>query len=156
MNRKKHKQAHTSAPRGKRIRVVMKDGREFVDKFIERRPHDVVFEGRTVAAGEIQSFTIYRQLDANSPCCGKIDYRSEETATKAAKSMARKKGEDYGAYKCDEGAWHVGHSRKSIEISFEGLPTKAQIADALKRAGLNPSDHVAAITKQIKRVVRRK
>jgi hypothetical protein len=51
---------HTHAPRGKRIRVVLKDGSVFVDKFIERRAHDVVFAERTVRAGLIKSFTIWR------------------------------------------------------------------------------------------------
>lgn len=51
---------HTHAPRGKRIRVVLKDGSEFVDKFIERRSHDIVFAERTIAVALIRSFTIWR------------------------------------------------------------------------------------------------
>jgi len=55
------KQAHSSAPRGKKIRVVLKDGTEFVDKFIERRPSTVVFAEHVVRVGDMKSFTIYRE-----------------------------------------------------------------------------------------------
>jgi len=51
---------HTHAPRGKRIRVVLKDGSSFVDKFIEHRSKDVVFAGRVVRLELIKSFTIWR------------------------------------------------------------------------------------------------
>jgi hypothetical protein len=56
----RHKKPHTHAPRGKRIRVVLKDGTEFVDKFLERRSKQIVFSERSVAIGLIESFTIWR------------------------------------------------------------------------------------------------
>ncbi len=58
---------HTHAPRGKRIRVRLKDGSVFVDKFIERRSHDIVFAERVVRAATIKSFTIWRTSPYQSP-----------------------------------------------------------------------------------------
>lgn len=63
----RQKQAHTHAPRGKRIYVVLKTGERFVDKFIERRPHHIVFAQRTVAVASIKSFTIYRPMPPHRP-----------------------------------------------------------------------------------------
>lgn len=64
---------HTSAPRGKRIYVVLKNGETFVDKFIERRPHHIVFAGRVVEATDIQKFAFYRepQVSKTNPKTGK-------------------------------------------------------------------------------------
>lgn len=54
---------HTSAPRGKRIHVTLKDGTKFIDKFIERTPNHVVFENRRVWAGDIKAFKIYKEIN---------------------------------------------------------------------------------------------
>lgn len=113
MSRKKRKQAHTVVPRGKRVRVVLKDKTEFVGKFIERRSHDLVFEGRTVLARDVESLTIYRvPPHLLRQCDGKIDYKSEATATEAARRMEQKTGDKYDAYECQlvVGHWHIGHA----------------------------------------------
>lgn len=54
------RQCHTSAPRGKRIRVVLKDGTTFVDRFLEGTGKFVVFFERKVVRGDIKEFTICR------------------------------------------------------------------------------------------------
>lgn len=52
---------HTSCPRGKRVRVVLKDGTEFVDKFMEHTAgHLVIFAAHQVRQGDIKIFTILR------------------------------------------------------------------------------------------------
>ena len=54
-------QGHSSCRRGKRVRVVMKDGTVFIAKFIEKKPNQrIFFEDRIVRAGDIKSFTIVR------------------------------------------------------------------------------------------------
>jgi hypothetical protein len=155
MNRKKHKQAHTTVPRGKRVRVVLKDGSEFVDKFIERRPHDLVFEGRTVPARDIQSLTIYRvPPHLLRQCDGKIDYKSEETAAEAARRMEGKTGDKYDAYPCQlvAGHWHIGHAKpEPVTLTFEGMPTTEQLTEALKGTGVKPGEVLAKIERALKR-----
>lgn len=74
------KMPHTHAPRGKRIRVVLKSGEEFVDKFIERLPHEVIFAERIVATADIKSFTIYRERPVKTnPKSGKNRKRIKVT-----------------------------------------------------------------------------
>jgi hypothetical protein len=51
---------HARTYTGKRVRVVLKDGTVFVDKFVEAKSRTVTFEGRTVLRGAIKSFTIWR------------------------------------------------------------------------------------------------
>jgi hypothetical protein len=51
---------HTSAPKGKRVRVVLRNGEVFVDKFVERTARHVVFETRAVRTRDLKSFTITR------------------------------------------------------------------------------------------------
>lgn len=52
---------HTSAPRGKRVFVVMKDGKRFTDKFIENTGNWVIFEDHRVRKGDIRVFAINRK-----------------------------------------------------------------------------------------------
>jgi hypothetical protein len=52
---------HTSTYTGKRVRVVLKDGTVFVDKFVEAKSRTVIFEKHQVTRGEIRSLTIFRQ-----------------------------------------------------------------------------------------------
>lgn len=53
---------HTTARKGKRINVILKSGRRFVDKLIERKSKYYVFEreGR-VFCDDIRSFSISRE-----------------------------------------------------------------------------------------------
>lgn len=55
---------HTTARKGKRINVILNDGRTFVDKLVENKSQHYIFEkeGR-VAKSDIRSFAIYRQKD---------------------------------------------------------------------------------------------
>lgn len=155
--RRKHKQAHTAVPRGKRVRVVLKDGTEFVDKFIDRRPHDVVFETRSEKIADIQSMTIYRMPPHLLRHCGdKVDYKSEETARKSAEAMQRKTGDKYDAYNCEVNSshWHIGHSRQEVKIEFDHVPTPAELSDALKRAGLDPKQLLPTIKAAIRKAHR--
>lgn len=155
MNRKKRKQAHTVVARGKRVRVVLKDGTEFVDKFIERRPHDLIFEGRKVAAADVQSLTIYRAPPhLLRQCDGKVDYKGEGTALEAARRMGGKTGDEYDAYECKlvAGHWHIGHALpEPITLTFDGMPTVGQLAEALKGTGVKPEAVLAKIKRALKR-----
>ena len=54
------KAPHTSAPRGKRLRIVMRDGTIIVDHFIERTGQFVVTEHHRLRGRDIKSFTIQR------------------------------------------------------------------------------------------------
>jgi hypothetical protein len=55
------KTPHTCCRRGKRVHVVLKDGTEFIAKFIERTGRFCLFEGgRRIARGEITVFTIVK------------------------------------------------------------------------------------------------
>lgn len=54
------KTPHTSVRRGKRVRVVMKDGLLFIDKFLENTKRFVIFENHEVRKGDIKSFGIYK------------------------------------------------------------------------------------------------
>ncbi len=51
---------HTTAAKGKRVMVILKDGSRFVDKFIESKSKQYLFKGRKVAARDIRSMSIYR------------------------------------------------------------------------------------------------
>ncbi len=57
---------HTTARKGKRIHVILNNGRSFVDKLVENKSTHYVFEreGR-VAKNDIRSFSIYRQKEAS-------------------------------------------------------------------------------------------
>lgn len=52
------KTPHTQTRRGKRVRVELKSGEVFVDKFLERtRKKLLIFEGRTVRVGDVKAFS---------------------------------------------------------------------------------------------------
>lgn len=52
---------HTSARKGKRVIVTLKDGTRFVDKFVERTGKGVVLEKHGLVLGrELRAMTIYR------------------------------------------------------------------------------------------------
>jgi len=51
---------HTSCARGKRVRVTLRSGGSFVDRFIEKTSRSVVFENRKVDRSDIKSFTIWK------------------------------------------------------------------------------------------------
>ena len=51
---------HTSTIRGKKVRVKLRSGEVFIDKFLERTKSYVFFEGRgKVMKGDIVSFSNY-------------------------------------------------------------------------------------------------
>jgi hypothetical protein len=52
---------HSSTYKGKRVYVILRDGTEFVDKFIDKKGRFVYFEthGR-VRTSELRVFTIYK------------------------------------------------------------------------------------------------
>ena len=52
---------HTAAKKGKRVKVILKSGEEFVDKFIDRKSRYVTFEKRRVLKGDIKSFSIFKK-----------------------------------------------------------------------------------------------
>jgi hypothetical protein len=153
MGNKKHKQAHSIVPRGKRVLVVLKDGNRFVDKFIERRPHELVFEGRTEQRANIESMTIYRvPPHVQRACEGKIDYKSEPTARAAVTRMSAKKGERFDAYECELcGGWHIGHSIQPINLEFKDMPSAAELAKALKGTGVDPKMVMSKIKGALKK-----
>jgi hypothetical protein len=64
--RKKRKQAHTVAPMGKRVLVVLKTGERFVDKFKGKKGRRVFFDGQCVEKENIKSMTIYRQIETQA------------------------------------------------------------------------------------------
>jgi hypothetical protein len=58
------KMPHTGCPRGKRVRVVLRDGQVMIDKFWERTNRQLIFgvppEQTHVAIRDVKSFTICR------------------------------------------------------------------------------------------------
>ena len=54
------KTPHTAVKKGKRVKVVLKSGEEFVDKFVDRKSRYVTFENRKVLKGDIKSFAIFK------------------------------------------------------------------------------------------------
>lgn len=62
------KTPHTITRRGKTVRVALKNGEVFEDKFIERTAKKVlIFEsGRRVKAGDVKSFSDRRLLQSVS------------------------------------------------------------------------------------------
>ncbi len=56
------KTPHTSAKQGKRIKVVMKDGTIFIDKYLGKKSTKVMFDNHTVVRGNIKSFTIFKEV----------------------------------------------------------------------------------------------
>lgn len=51
---------HTGAPKGKRVRVVLRNGQSFIAKFIERKSKYVVFDDRKILTKDLVSMTIVR------------------------------------------------------------------------------------------------
>jgi len=51
---------HTAVKKGKRVKVILKSGEVFVDKFIDRKSRYVAFETRKVLKGDIKSFAIFK------------------------------------------------------------------------------------------------
>lgn len=47
--------------KGKRVKVTLKNGDMFVDKFVDRKSRYVAFENRTVLKGDIKSFAIFKK-----------------------------------------------------------------------------------------------
>ena len=55
---------HNSTYKGKRVYVQLKDGTEFVDKFLDKKGHYCFFELRgKVRRRDIKVFTIYRNRE---------------------------------------------------------------------------------------------
>jgi hypothetical protein len=56
-----HKTPHTSVRKGKRVRIVLRDGEEIIDKFDNGTDRFVFLEGgRKIEKVTIRSFGIYR------------------------------------------------------------------------------------------------
>jgi hypothetical protein len=51
---------HTSAPKGKRIRVVLRNGDVFIDKFVDHKSGVVRFKEHSIRTSDLKSFTIVR------------------------------------------------------------------------------------------------
>lgn len=57
------KTPHTVTARGRIVRVELKDGTVFEDRFLERtRKKVLIFEGRRVKAGDVKAFSDRRRL----------------------------------------------------------------------------------------------
>ncbi len=56
----RRKQAHTQAPPGKRVMVVLKNGERFIDKFLRKEKHTCIFAEHTIKTADMKSMTIYR------------------------------------------------------------------------------------------------
>lgn len=58
---------HTSTRRGTRVRIVLKDGRVIVDKFIEKKGRFIQLKNETIRTGDVKSFSIYRHGPNTDP-----------------------------------------------------------------------------------------
>lgn len=56
------KTPHSSCRRGKKVRLILRDGTVIVSKFVENKGHDVVLESGVYGMGEIRAFSIYKPL----------------------------------------------------------------------------------------------
>lgn len=55
------KTPHTAVYKGKRVKVILRDGEEFIDKFVDRKSRFVIFENHSkVLRGSIKSFAIIK------------------------------------------------------------------------------------------------
>lgn len=52
---------HTAVKKGKRVKVVLKSGETFIDKFMDRKARYVIFENHKVEKGNIKSFSIFKK-----------------------------------------------------------------------------------------------
>lgn len=55
------KAPHTTFYRGKRVRIVLRNGQVIIDRFVERTGHYVVFENNRLRGRDIRSATIYKE-----------------------------------------------------------------------------------------------
>lgn len=56
---------HTATFKGKRVRIILRDGTIIVDRFIERTSSKwVVLETRRIHVRDIRAFAPYRKLEA--------------------------------------------------------------------------------------------
>ena len=60
------KTPHSSCRRGKRVLVILRDGTEIIDKFVERTGKFVILENHKFTVDEIRSFAIYKHQLHNS------------------------------------------------------------------------------------------
>lgn len=56
------KAPHLSVRQGKRVKVLLRDGSEFIDKFIESKSKYVIFQNRQVNNNKIRSMIIYKGI----------------------------------------------------------------------------------------------
>lgn len=54
---------HSSCKKGKRVRLILRDGTVIVSKFVGKKGHDVVLESGVYGMGDIRAFSIYKPLD---------------------------------------------------------------------------------------------
>ena len=57
----KNRKTHSSAPKGKRVRIVLRSGEIIVAKFISSTDRFIEVEGRTIAARDIRTFSINKE-----------------------------------------------------------------------------------------------
>ena len=51
---------HLSCNKGKRVRVLLRNGEIIIDKFVEKKGRFVLLEGRKLRTVEIKSFVIFK------------------------------------------------------------------------------------------------
>lgn len=51
---------HTACRQGKRVKVTLKDGTSFIDRFLGQKSTFILFQTRRVNRGQIKSFTIHK------------------------------------------------------------------------------------------------
>lgn len=51
---------HTATYKGKRVKVVLKDGTEFIDRFKDSKSKYVMFDRRTVKRSDIKKFILIK------------------------------------------------------------------------------------------------
>lgn len=51
---------HTSVQKGKRVQIELKDGKQYIGKFVEKKGNFVVLEAVKIWAGKIKSFKIVK------------------------------------------------------------------------------------------------
>jgi hypothetical protein len=65
----------------------------------------------TVNGKEIDLDQIFKGIDFESSCKGKVKYGHRETAESACTAMKRKRNLDLEPYECRHcDGWHIGHS----------------------------------------------
>jgi len=51
---------HTHCQSGKKVLVTLRDGTQYLGKFVERKRRAVVLEGKTISTEDLRAFSIYR------------------------------------------------------------------------------------------------